>query len=331
MRHENKGISAVLGGAGTAMRSHGLPLAQEMIASGEVTFPPEVTRTLKKDLPALAAQAQLRAIAAVRTHAQESVTLGDVHWREIRCLAEALEDDQGLRASVSVSGIASRSLGGDALAGVAAALTSLADLDPTNAVIGDLRILATDVEGRERLVHPQGLPPDIAQRLPPKSPALAGARCAVITLSDRASQGVYEDKSGARLAEIIKAQGGSVVHASILPDSSERLALEIEVLSRRGDIELVVCTGGTGIGPRDITPETLIALGIKPIPGIGELLRAHSAHIVRSAWLSRSVAGVLGKMVIIALPGSHKAVDECMQVLLPLLPHTLSMLRGGSH
>ena len=116
----------------------------------------------------------------------------------------------------------------------------------------------------------------------------------------------------------------------IAPETGQFRAVDGDSL-RRGDIELVICTGGTGIGPRDITPETLLALGIKPIAGIGELLRTHSAHIVRSAWLSRAVAGTLGQMVVIALPGSHKAVTECMEALLPLLPHTLSMLRGGSH
>lgn len=331
MRHEQKGLGAVIGDGGTGLTSNGLPVAQEVIACGEVLLPAEVTRRLVATLPRLAGHVELRAVAAVRGHARESVTLGDAHWREIRSRIEALDDERGLRAVVVVNGVATRDLGSDALAGAAAALTALADQAPGEAVIADLRVLATDVEGRERRLHTDGLPDAFAGRLPPKKQALAGTRCAVITLSDRASQGVYEDKSGAKLAQIITAHGGAVVHASILPDNSERLALEIEVLSRRGDIELLVCTGGTGIGPRDITPETLISLGIRPIPGIGELLRTQSAQIVRSAWLSRSVAGVLGQMVLIALPGSQKAVEECMQVLLPLLPHTLSMLRGGDH
>lgn len=333
-RHEARGIGGMLGECAPALVNRGLPLAQELIAGGELRLPGTSAAELAARLPQLTANARLRALAAVRAHARESITLGDAHWREIHCEINAVdnagEDGSLVRVRLVLSGMATRSLGGDALAGTAAALTSLAREFPWS-VIDDLRILAIDIEGRARALHCEALPADVAARLPEQRAALARTRCAVITLSDRAANGVYEDKSGALLARIVSEAGGSLVHQVVLPDDGERLAIEVEVLSRRGDIDLVICTGGTGIGPRDITPETLLRLGIRPIPGIGELLRAHSANVVRSAWLSRSVAGTLGTMIVIALPGSQKAVAECMEVLLPLLPHTLSMLHGGAH
>lgn len=329
MRHEAPGLIGLAGSGPRRFRDQGLPMAQEVVAGGEITLPETDLANLPDILYTLAPNAELRAIGAVRAHARETVTLGDAHWRDIRCRVSPPEGNR-LRVRVTVSGIATRSLGSDALAGAAMALTTLA-IPFNGAVIGDLRIYAIDTEGRGRALHPCQLPDDIAQALPPERQALAGTRCAVITLSDRASRGVYEDQSGARLAELVTAHGGMLSHKAVIPDDGERLAAEIEQLARRGDVGLVVCTGGTGIGPRDITPDTLATMGLRPVPGIGEMLRAHSANVVRSAWLSRTVAGTLGGMVVIALPGSRKAVAECMEALLPLLPHTFSMLGGGGH
>jgi len=334
MRHEAPGLVGLLGNSGTGFSNRGLPLAQEIVAGGVASIFSEDAAVVAEKLKTLAPNAELRAISAVRAYAREIVTLGDAHWRDIRCVVSIGAAGAGntipVRVRITVSGIARRSLGSDALAGAAAALTTIA-APFAGALIDDLRVFAIDIEGRGRQQHPCPLPADVATSMRPLPPALEKIRCAVITLSDRASQGIYEDRSGARLAEIIAVQGGVLAHKSILPDDAERLATEVDTLSRRGDIDLLICTGGTGIGPRDITPETLLALGIRPIAGMGELLRAHSAHIVRSAWLSRAVAGTLGPMVVIALPGSHKAVAECMEALLPLLPHTFSMLHGGSH
>lgn len=330
MRHETPRIDALFAASGTGFEDKGLPLAQQIVAGGEVTCAAGDIHRASERIVMLSATAELRAIAAVRAYARDSLTLGDAHWRSIRCVASPAPEENRAIVRVTLSGVAARSLCGDALAGAAAGLGVLADAMP-GAVIGDLRVYAVDVEGRPRRLHPCALPRDVAEALPPERPALERVRCAVITLSDRASQGVYEDKSGARLIDLLQAQGGIVAHKAVLPDQSERLAAEVDVLARRGDIELLVCTGGTGIGPRDITPETLLGLGLRPVPGIGELLRSHSAHVVRSAWLSRTVAGTLGTLVVIALPGSQKAVSECMEALLPLLPHMISMLRGGGH
>lgn len=325
MRHEAGGLLSVIDADAADFRHRGMPLAQEILAGGHVDFP----GAPPGDLDRLALQARRRAISAVRGHARETVTLGDAHWRDIRCSVRPA-DGGGLDVRLAISGVAARSLASDALSGTAAALAALGAAD-AGAVIGDLRILAIDIEGRPRFVHPCGMPVDVAGHLPERTAGLAGRRCATLTLSDRASRGVYEDRSGAELARLITANGGILAHAEVLPDDGQRLATTVEVLARRGDIDLLVCTGGTGIGPRDITPETLLSLGIKPVPGIGELLRAQSANVVRSAWLSRTVAGTLGHMMVIALPGSHKAVVECMEILMPLLPHTLSMLHGGDH
>lgn len=335
MRHEASGISAVLGQQGRGFQDQGPALRQQLLAGGRVQFAAADRARLTAALPALAATAELRAIAAVRHHAHEAALPGAAHWHGIRCAVSAVTtgDHDGplqVLVRITIDGVARRSLGSDVLAGAAAALAQIAGIT-TDATVDDLRILAIDVEGRPRQLHPAGLPADVAACLPVAVLPLAHIRCALITLSDRAAQGVYEDRSGARLADIVSTAGGTLQHRVILPDDHDRLGAEVALLVQRGDIDLVLCTGGTGIGPRDITPDTLLALGIRPIPGIAELMRTHSAAIVRSAWLSRAVAGTLGSTVIIALPGSHKAVSECMEVLLPLLPHTFAMLHGGGH
>lgn len=337
MRHEARGIGAVLDQQGQGFQEQGPALRQQLLAGGTVQVTAAERARLTAALPALAAAAELHAIAAVRRYAHETVLPGEAHWHSIRCAVSTIstaghDHDGPLQVLVrtSVDGVARRSLGSDVLAGAAAALAQIAGAG-LDTIITDLRILAIDVEGRPRHLHPAGLPADVAARLPAAVLPLADIRCALITLSDRAAQGVYEDRSGARLADIVSTAGGTLQHRVILPDDHDRLAAEVQRLVQRGDIDLVLCTGGTGIGPRDITPDTLLALGIRAIPGIAELMRTHSAAIVRSAWLSRAVAGTLGSTVIIALPGSHKAVSECMDVLLPLLPHTFAMLHGGGH
>jgi molybdopterin adenylyltransferase len=157
-------------------------------------------------------------------------------------------------------------------------------------------------------------------------------RLMVITLSDRASQGVYEDKSGPRVVVLMedffnKNNWQNQIKHHIIPDDEKGLRnLLKEAVT--GQFDFIITTGGTGIGPRDITPEVVRSVIDKEIPGIMELIRLKYGQEKPNALLSRSVAGVAGKTVIYALPGSVKAVNEYMTEISKTMKHTLYMLHG---
>ncbi|HNT28575.1 MAG TPA: molybdopterin-binding protein [bacterium] len=157
----------------------------------------------------------------------------------------------------------------------------------------------------------------------------------VVTLSDRAATGDYEDRSGPRIAEMIAAHfTGTRWHLAIdrtvIPDEPEMLA---KILERDRDeaTDVVVTTGGTGIGPRDITPEVILEIADREIPGIMEHIRVKYGTDKPSALLSRSVAAVMGDTIIYALPGSVRAVEEYMAEILKTLEHAILMRHGLGH
>ena len=162
------------------------------------------------------------------------------------------------------------------------------------------------------------LPPD------PKRPFTA----AVITLSDRAAQGVYEDQSGPVVKELLEQAGYDVLEALVLPDGIEPLAAELCRLADQRQINLILTTGGTGLSPRDLTPEATKKVSDREVPGIGEALRAYSMRFTDRAMLSRQTAGIRKRTLIVNLPGSPKACREDLAYLLPPLSHGLGILRG---
>ena len=156
--------------------------------------------------------------------------------------------------------------------------------------------------------------------------------CRVITLSDRAYTGIYADRSGPRVLEFLKdfcgeAHWQPVLTSEILPDDPDRLRKAL--LAARGDgLDLVITTGGTGIGPRDCTPDVVTELAEKHIPGIMDHIRLTCGTRNPNALLSRSVAAVLGSTLVWALPGSVRAVEEYLPELLKTLEHAVFTLRG---
>ena len=151
-------------------------------------------------------------------------------------------------------------------------------------------------------------------------------RTAILTISDKGSRGEREDKSGAAIREIVEDMGGEVTSHDVVPD--ERNIIENALKSLAHSAELVLTTGGTGLAPRDVTPEATRAVIDKEIPGIAEAMRQKSLEIVPTAMLSRAVAGARGHTLIINLPGSPKAVRECLSFIRPAIPHALELLRG---
>lgn len=151
---------------------------------------------------------------------------------------------------------------------------------------------------------------------------------AVITLSDRAAAGEYEDRSGPLIETLLRENGYLVKERLVLPDGRAKLAAELIRLADQRQLSLILTTGGTGFSPRDLTPEATKEVCEREAPGIGEALRAYSLGITAKAMLSRQTAGIRGGTLIVNLPGSPKACREELGYLLPVLPHGLGILRG---
>jgi len=152
-------------------------------------------------------------------------------------------------------------------------------------------------------------------------------RVGIITASDRGSKGEREDLSGKVIEEMIREIGGVVEDYKILPDDLEVLKKELILMSDKG-LDIIFTTGGTGLSPRDNTPEATLAVVEKLVPGIPEAMRMASLSKTPHAMLSRAVAGIRGKTLIINLPGSPKGVRENLSVILPAIPHAIEVLRG---
>jgi len=151
-----------------------------------------------------------------------------------------------------------------------------------------------------------------------------------VTISDRASAGVYEDRSGPEIEKILRDVLGAEAAfvSAIVPDERERIAGKLCELADHEHCDLVVTTGGTGVGVRDVTPEATRPVLEKELPGFGEAMRMQSLARVRTAILSRATAGTRGKSLIINLPGKPSAVRECLEILAPAIREGLAHLRG---
>ena len=153
-------------------------------------------------------------------------------------------------------------------------------------------------------------------------------RVAVITLSDSGYAGKRADLSGPAIQEMVEERGWTVVQTTLLPDRREMLERELRRLCDGGLADLILTTGGTGFSPTDVTPEATMAVVERPTPGIPEAMRYYSLQITPRAMLSRAAAGIRGRTLIVNLPGSPKAVRECLQAILPALDHGLEILKG---
>ncbi len=152
-------------------------------------------------------------------------------------------------------------------------------------------------------------------------------KVAVLTLSDKGAKGKRQDRSGPLIARIMKKAGGKIVSYEILPD--EKNQIKRKLLSLCNKVDLILTTGGTGLSPRDVTPEATLEVIKREIPGIPEAMRSSGIRKTPYAMISRAVAGVRGKTLIINLPGSPKAVKENLETVLPALPHTIEKIRGS--
>jgi len=152
-------------------------------------------------------------------------------------------------------------------------------------------------------------------------------RVAILTVSDRSARGQREDASGPALRKLALAQGWEVVAQAIVPDEIPAIQARLIQWADTLDCDLILTTGGTGFAPRDVTPEATLSVVERPAPGLAEAMRAASLNITPHAMLSRAAAGIRGRTLIVNLPGSPKAAVENLQVVLPVLPHAVQLLR----
>jgi molybdopterin adenylyltransferase len=178
------------------------------------------------------------------------------------------------------------------------------------------RTSSTIINHPSSIINPKGLPM---------------IRVAILTISDSCAQGTREDTSGPTIQKMLSGKLFEMGERGILPDDRAAVAAELRRLADAGAVDLILTTGGTGLGPRDVTPEATISVCERMVPGFGEVMRLHGLRMTANAALSRAVAGIRGRTLIINLPGSAKAVRECLGLIRRLLPHAVEMLRGGGH
>ena len=156
-------------------------------------------------------------------------------------------------------------------------------------------------------------------------------RVAILTVSDSCSQGEREDISGQTIKDMLPEDRFEICRKKIVADEHEKIVNELKHFSDKADIDVVFTTGGTGLGPRDVTPEATASVCEKIIPGLGEMMRAEGLKKTKNAILSRGIAGIYNKTLVINLPGSPRGVKESLEIILNVLPHAVDMMHGGGH
>lgn len=299
--------------------------------AGPVAFPLIVGRRLPKGDALMMAE-----VAGIQGAKQASLLMPLCHplsleLVRLRCLA--LPDRQVIRVYCEVALTAKTGVEMEALAGVNAALLTLYDLskpvEPALA-IGGIRLPFKEGGKSGLWIHPEGLSAEERAHYRPAGLArLDGQRARVITLSDRAHAGVYADEAGPVAVEVLRKLGAEV-DTQLLPDGVEPLSAALRAAAAAG-LPLVICSGGTGLAPRDVTPEALRAVASRPVSCLGDMFRVESREHTPLAWVSRADAAIVGEhTLVICLPGSPKAVRQGMDILAPVLAHCLAIIRGDA-
>jgi molybdopterin adenylyltransferase len=150
----------------------------------------------------------------------------------------------------------------------------------------------------------------------------------ILTISDKGSRGQRQDKSGDVIRKIVSQINSVIAKYEIVPDEMDIIAAKLTEWADGGEVDVILTTGGTGLGQRDVTPEATLSVIDKEVPGFAEAMRSRSLEKTPMAVLSRAVAGLRGHCLIINLPGSPKAVQECLEVVLPAVPHAVEIIKG---
>ncbi len=228
--------------------------------------------------------------------------------------------DHFIEVHVTVKAIYKTGVEMEALTGASAAVLTLYDM---------LKMLDEDMEiGRIRLLSKKGGKSDFKAGHDQIRKSL---RTAVVVLSDSIAAGRKDDLSGRLIVERLKQEGVEVVEYQVIPDDAARIQALLVSYADEQQMDLVITTGGTGLSPRDNTPEAMKAVIDREVPGIAEALRDYGQERTPYSMLSRGVAGLRGKTLIINLPGSKNGVKESLEALFPFVLHAFKILRGGGH
>ncbi len=223
----------------------------------------------------------------------------------------------------------------EALCSVNAALLCIYDLTKIvepEMTISDVHLVRKE-GGKSGVWTPSGRAPQATVQIAEQTSStisLQNIIGAVVTISDRCSQGVATDTSGPAIGQWLAERKVRVQNCKLIPDDKLQIQTTIKALVNEGH-RLIILTGGTGLSPRDVTPESMLEIADREIVGFGELLRAKGAEFTPMSYLSRSTAVLIGPSVIICLPGSKKAALEGLGILEKLLPHALHIANGGQH
>lgn len=236
----------------------------------------------------------------------------EVHFEDER----GGEKGSALKITVTVRAIGKTGVEMEAL--VAASVAALTVYDMAKGIDPDVVI------GETRLREKRGGKGDWEERL------LTPLRAAILVTSDSVAKGKKEDRSGKMIAEEMRRLPVEVCHFEIVPDERDAIRSKILAWVEEG-IQLVLTTGGTGLGPRDVTSEVVREVIDREVPGVGEAIRAFGQKRTPYAMLSREVVGVKGKSLIVALPGSSRGVQESIRAVFPSLLHIFNMMGGGGH
>ena len=217
----------------------------------------------------------------------------------------------------------------EALAGVNAALLTIWDLtkgtDPNLSIEGIRLLIKTG--GKSGIwVNPDGIPAWLEEQLP-EAAFLKGKSAAILVMSDRASKGKYKDESGVCLKTLLSEAGSDIKAYEIIPDEADKIEQAVLKICREQKPDLLIASGGTGPGPRDVTPDVLTKISDRMLEGLGDVLRTESLYYTDTAWLSRMTACMVGATLVVAFPGSPKAVKECWDILSPFLGDALDKIK----
>jgi molybdopterin adenylyltransferase len=153
-------------------------------------------------------------------------------------------------------------------------------------------------------------------------------KAGILTVSDKGSRGQRQDISGGVIREMLAGIEGMVVKYEIVPDERDIISNKLIEWADAGEVDVILTDGGTGLSARDVTPEATLAVIDRAVPGIPEAMRLKSLEKTPTAMLSRAAAGQRGKCLIINLPGSAKAVRECLEIIMPAIPHAVDIIKG---
>ncbi|MFC1904028.1 molybdenum cofactor biosynthesis protein B [Chloroflexota bacterium] len=150
----------------------------------------------------------------------------------------------------------------------------------------------------------------------------------ILTISDKGAQGQRPDKSGEIIRNSFSPSDGQIIKYEVVPDEMDVISRKLSEWADVGNVDVIITTGGTGLSQRDVTPEATLSIMDKVVPGFTEAMRIKTLDKTPMAMLSRATAGVRGKCLIINLPGSPRAVEECLEVILPVIPHAVEIIKG---